>query len=396
MLQRLATLAILSVLLALPAGVRAQDGAVIETLPLEPPAAAQAQPAPARSPAPPPAPAASDARYTVSGVKVDVTAGTAAEARDQAFFRGQGIALGQLAERLGVGQGELDPSSLPPETVARLLQSFQVEEEQTAAGRYIATLTYSFRPEEVRQLLSSRGATFAAPPTQPALVIPIYRGESGTRLWDSPNPWLAAWLDFPDGASLVPVVAPFGDLQDMREVDIDAALSGDAAALETMARRYGAREVVVAVAEPQGDSLSVTVNRYGGRTPVGSEQFSVPPVAEGEEEGASQLALAVERTAALLDESWRSQAQIQSGERNSMTVLVPLAGVGDSWFNIQERLRQVPTVVEADILSLSPREAVVDIRFMGSEAQFREAIAQQNLTIREGVYAPELRLTGAF
>ncbi|MEO3433522.1 DUF2066 domain-containing protein [Inquilinus sp. CAU 1745] len=393
MLQRLATLAILSVLLALPTGVRAQDGAVIETLPLEPPGAAQAQPAPA----PPPAPAAtqSDALYTVSGVEVDVTAGTASEARDQAFFQGQGIALGQLAERLGVSQAELDPSSLPPETVARLLQSFQVEEEQTAAGRYIATLTYSFRPEEVRQLLSSRGATFAAPPTQPALIIPVYRGESGTRLWDSPNPWLAAWLDFPDGNSLVPVVVPFGDLQDMREVDIDAALSGDTAALETMAQRYGAREVVVAVAEPQGESLSVTVNRYGGRTSGGSEQISVPQAAEGEE-GANQLALAVEQTTALLDESWRSQAQVQSGERNSMTVLVPLAGTGDSWFNIQERLRQVPTVVEADILSLSPREAVVDIRFMGSEAQFREAIAQQNLTIREGVYAPELRLTGAF
>lgn len=390
MLQRLATLAILSVFLALPAGVWAQD-AVIETLPLEPPGTAPIQ----AQPALPPAPAAGqqDSLYTVSGVEVDVTAGTAAEARDQAFFQGQGIALGRLAERLGVSQGELDPSSLPPETVARLLQSFQVEEEQTAAGRYIATLTYSFRPEEVRQLLSSRGATFAAPPTQPVLIIPIYRGESGTRLWDSPNPWLAAWLDFPNGNSLVPVVVPFGDLQDMREVDIDAAMSGDTAALETMAQRYGAREVVVAVAEPRGESLSVTVNRYGGRTAGGSEQLSVPPATE---EGANQLALAVERTTALLDESWRSQAQVQSGERNSMTVLVPLAGTGDSWFNIQERLRQVPTVVEADILSLSPREAVVDIRFMGSEAQFREAIAQQNLTIREGVYAPELRLTGAF
>jgi len=109
-------------------------------------------------PATAPAQVGSEA-YTVRGVEVDVTAGSAAEARDRAFQEGQRLALERLVEQLvGPGSG-INVAGLPPAEIDRMVQSFQVQEERTSPGRYRATLTYVFRPDAVRALVGD-----AAPP----------------------------------------------------------------------------------------------------------------------------------------------------------------------------------------------------------------------------------------
>ncbi|HET8726185.1 MAG TPA: DUF2066 domain-containing protein [Alphaproteobacteria bacterium] len=328
--------------------------------------------------------------FTVSGVEVDVTAGTSLEAREQAFSRGQRLAFGRLLERFGVDPSRLDPSSLSEVEMAQLLQGFQVTEENTSAGRYVATLTYDFRPQEVRELLRSRAIDFAETRSKPVVVVPIYQSEFGPRLWDSPNPWLDAWLDLSGQERLVPIVVPFGDLQDVLDVTIEEALAGDSASLQTIADRYGAGSALVAVAEPRGSTLSVTLDHYGAELGDSTTRLSID---DGADEQAL-MAAAVSEVATRLEDAWRAQARVQSGERNTIALLVPLAG-GDDWFAIQSRLRQVPTVVETRVVSLSPQEAIVELDYIGDEQQFRLALSQQDLSIQQGFYAPQLRLAGA-
>src|SRR3546814_140056 len=203
--------------------------------------------------------------FTVSDVAVDVTAGTAAAAREQAFVDGQRKAFRILLDRLGADATRIDPETLPESQMTQVLQGFQVDQESTSAGRYVATLTYQFRPEEVRRLLQGQGIAFTETRSKPVVVIPIYRSDAGTRLWDSPNPWLDAWLDFPGGERLVPLVVPFGDLQDIRDVRAENALSGDRAALQAIADRHGAGSAPVAGAEPGAGE----VGRAAGRERVG-------------------------------------------------------------------------------------------------------------------------------
>lgn len=83
--------------------------------------------------------------YTIEGVKVDVTAESAAVARDQAFAQAQTQAYAQLRTRL----------HLPPEPLtSAMIQDVAVEEEHFSATRYIATLTVRFDPEAFANITS--------------------------------------------------------------------------------------------------------------------------------------------------------------------------------------------------------------------------------------------------
>jgi hypothetical protein len=52
--------------------------------------------------------------------------------------------------------------------------------------------------------------------------------------------------------------------------------------------------------------------------------------------------------------------------------------------------------VSTTLVSLSPREAVLEIQYVGTEDQLRLALGQQDLTLAQGLAAPEIRRGGAF
>ena len=101
---------------------------------------------------------------------------------------------------------------------------------------------------------------------------------------------------------------------------------------------------------------------------------------------------AVGRVADQLATDWRTLATAPAGPTNALTVLIPLEGNRD-WFRIRSRLQAIPALVEADVASLSPREAVVELAYRGEEADFMTALRRQGLMLSEGAVAPELRLS---
>jgi hypothetical protein len=123
---------------------------------------------------------AANGSYVVTGVAVETTGATAAAARDEAFVVGQREAL-----RILLGSLEVDPSRA--DTVARgdleaMVERFQVLSEQTAPGRYTATLGYTFRASAVDALLGSGPAGTAAltgAPNAINVLVPV----SGSAEW---------------------------------------------------------------------------------------------------------------------------------------------------------------------------------------------------------------------
>jgi|HigsolmetaAR203D_1030402.scaffolds.fasta_scaffold00093_12 hypothetical protein len=329
--------------------------------------------------------------FTVSDVKVDVSGATTTDARERAFAEGQVKAFQMLLDRLGVDQSRFNAGMASEIELGQVLRSFQVDQESTTAGRYMATLTYQFRPDEVRELLRSRSIDFAATVSKPVVVIPVYRSPAGPRLWDSPNPWLDAWLDFPGGEGFVPVIVPFGDLQDIRDITTEQAMAGDRAAIEAIVSRYEAGSAIVAVAEPRDGAIDVSYTRYD--LEFGDTMSSVT-VDQGADEP-TMLAEATRQVSAQLEAAWRDRTRIQSGQRSTLALLVPLRGDGSDWFSIQRRLRQVSTIVATRVVSLSPYEAVLEVDYVGDQEQFRLALAQRDLMLEQGSHAPQLRLAEA-
>ena len=102
-----------------------------------------------------PAAAQSAARlYTVEGVPVDVTAGSAVAAREQAYAEGQRAAFRMLMEKLTPESvhGRL-PAAPSGAALDALVQGFEVRDERASGVRYIARMVVRFNPAEVQALL---------------------------------------------------------------------------------------------------------------------------------------------------------------------------------------------------------------------------------------------------
>lgn len=105
-------------------------------------------------PEPPPAPNADAA--TVADVNVDVTADTAAHARDQAVMQAQRQAYAQLCTRLGVPDAH---AKIDDDSLAAMVKSFDIQSERLSAVRYIGVFTVHFKPAAVQKRLGKYAAT---------------------------------------------------------------------------------------------------------------------------------------------------------------------------------------------------------------------------------------------
>lgn len=111
--------------------------------------------------------------YTVGGVTVDVTADSAAAARDAAIMLGQRIAFDRLMSQLTDPQSAAALPRLTDAEISDLVSDFEVESERASAVRYIGKLSYRFKGDPVRALLEQRGVQYAVMPTAPVLVVPV-------------------------------------------------------------------------------------------------------------------------------------------------------------------------------------------------------------------------------
>lgn len=362
--------------------------------------------------------------WVVSGVRVDVTGSSTAAAREQAFTDGRRLAFGSLIDFLGVSRTQLDPSDLSDQELSRLTRGFSVEQESTTPGRYMASLSYIFRPDAVREVFQERAVTTLQPAGpmedlttttgpgsagavggQPVLVLPVFRQGGTARLWDSPNPWREAWQNVDGGDRFV---VPFGDLEDVADVDVEAATRGDAAAFRAIADRYGAGDTVVAVAQPNGEAVSVSLTRHSSRGPGTTQILTV--------QGGTWQAAVQEAIAGLDGAGTRPQltemppgavgapaafgagppvGALPSGTvgPGGLAVLVPLSSPRD-WFDIRRRLSQVVSLTGVQIVSLASDEAVLRLGYLGDESQLRSGLAAEGLNLTQGAAAPELRRAG--
>jgi hypothetical protein len=328
--------------------------------------------------------------FTIRDVSVDRTAATAAAARDAALLEGQRTAFRRLLERL-VPRSEQRRWPNPSDArLGDLVENFEVQTERTSAVRYIATLTYRFRAEEIRSLLRIASVPFAETYSKLYLVLPVLRREGLTLLWDEPNPWRAAWNGSPALDGLMPIRLPLGDLADISEVNAEQAARGDAARLAPLMARYGAAGVFVADATLEAGAggrpvLQVAVSHIGGA--AGDQTVIESFTAEAGEEEAALMARAVRGTARAIEERWKSEQLLQFGREAKLTVTVAYGTIGD-WVAIQKRLAELPHVRRTEIISLSRSEAVVDIAYLGDENQLRLALAQRDLELTAAPLAP--------
>jgi len=315
-----------------------------------------------------------DSLYTVRDVEIDVTAESAAKAREQALQEGQVKAFEMLAEKL-LSDEDRQSFEMPlPDTISRMIRNFEIQHEQSSSVRYIGTLTYSFQKDLVQEYFEMGGLSYSEIKRKPVLILPLYQTREKTVLWEDPNPWRMAWYQVRGGGGLVPVVVPQGGIADVRTVPDSAIFSKSPSDLEPLMERYNADGTIVAIATDTPEEIKVFLYEYIGDTLHHTRTVKTPKLSQ---EPFIQAAVSVLEE---LQKAWKTQTASDSLVESELMASVSFSGVQD-WVRIQSQLESISLVTEVNVLSLAQDKAQVSIRFRGGEDNLRLALAQHDLRL---------------
>ncbi len=305
--------------------------------------------------------------FAVQGVAVDVTSTDAAFAKNQALMDVQVKAFNELVRRLGTPELAASVAEkFKPQDIAPYLRSLSIEQETSAPGRYIGRFTVRFLPQKMLKFFQDYGIRVPTQQSDPVLVLPVFRGPDGNRLWED-NPWRKAWIDLKGEQGLVPIIVPLGDLEDTETLSVDDALKGDAIRLEALRKRYGAPNLLVAQAQPTEDGgLHVYIE---GETKLGTVKVNkIYKAQEGGVDSADDAA--VRAFQAMIFKTYKEQADKMAADEavrsanssQSLAVSVPFTSPRE-WNAIRSRILTTPNVIGVDLSSLSAEGAVIKLMF---------------------------------
>lgn len=323
--------------------------------------------------------AAYDPVFTIEGVEVDVTAGSAVAAREQAMQKSREIAFERLINRLLSSDQRAGITVPESDYIATMVKDFEITEERLSNIRYIGTFTYRFKSDAVRDYLTGLGKTYSDVSSKPVLILPFYQSSDTPVIWAEDNPWMAAWKKIPLYQGLVPIAVPIGDLQDVSDIGNGQALTYEAGAMETMRKRYHAGQSVIALALPEDENnLTVMTYRAGAAGPEFMRKIKVNRKEAKEQE--TLFDQAVEKTRQSFLQEWKDKTTVDPMEQNRLTVRVGFSSLQE-WIETRQSLKDVQGLQHIELLSLTPQEAKLSLKFQGSERRLRLALAQQDMTL---------------
>ena len=299
---------------------------------------------------------------------------------------------------------------LAPSDLTRLEVSFAPDEEKTSRTTYRASVTYRFKPDAVRRLLQDARLPYSESQSRTALVLPVLETEEGLYLWEAKNPWARAWLSRPFTSELTPLILPRGDERDVQTITAEQAHDLDARNLATLAGRYGAGQVVLALGrltEEGGEQrLSVRLldawldGRGSTRRRIdasnSSQLYDARPGA-GEpgqvlEEGfyraqsgdfPALAKRAVESTVSDYAADWKARTLVDHAAVRSFRLTAWFTTL-DEWAEIRSALESTALVREMKTGAFNNENAVIDLTAIGEPQQFALAMRQEGLTVWDG------------
>lgn len=179
--------------------------------------------------------------YEVSGVKVDVAARTADQARTGGWREAQRKGWKMLWARVN-GKPVENAPGLPDSTLDSISGGIVVEREQIGPHRYIATLGVLFDRARAGELLGVKGAMRRS---APMLVIPIQWSGGTPVSFESRSEWQKAWARFRSNNSPIDYVRVSGTGADPVLLNAAQTRRPGRGWWRMLLDQYGAADIVV-------------------------------------------------------------------------------------------------------------------------------------------------------
>lgn len=318
--------------------------------------------------------------FAVRSVPVDATANEATEARVIAIRQGRQTALQLLFQRL---TQQADWPLLPmldTTQVTVMGAGFEVSRERNSPTRYIARITYRFKPDEVRRVLREHDVPFSEAQARSMVVLPVFVRGTEMLIWEEESPWREAWASRNYTNELVSIMTPLGDLGDVMVTPTDAVTSFDYFELAEFAERYGVQDILLAVVSQTEETAPLSLEIYR-LNPTSTDSFTMLlPVANNIQ---SSFDFAIDSIVEKLQEDWKAKTIIRYGDQRPMTVSVEFQSMSE-WLVIRNAIAATPNIVTSDLLALSTGGAQMSWSVVGTPEQLALALSQYSVTLAPG------------
>lgn len=208
------------------------------------------------------APVNSSSDLMVSGVRIDVRADSADEARTKGWQEAQRRGWEALFKQVNGGAAA---PRLPDSTLNGIVTAIVIEREQIGPGRYIATLGVQFDRARAGQILGISGRIFRSPPY---LVLPVVYEGGVPQSFERRSEWQKAWAEFRTADSSVDYVRTAGLGADTLLLNPGQMRRRNRAWWREILDQYGASDVLVPTVRiermwPGGPMVGYFSARYG-------------------------------------------------------------------------------------------------------------------------------------
>ena len=320
--------------------------------------------------------------FTAFGIHVDERAATVSEARARALALGQRRALRRLYEKL-VERDDVYRLPVVGDTeLSRLVRGLEIFNERSSSVRYIADLNVTFDAEAMRRLLANSGVPFSQSGGRAMLVLPVLQMGGAHYLFESGNTWATAWSKADTQNRLLDFRFADGGFRDRRDLSVRQVLQKNADRISELAARYGAEDVLLAVAEPVrafGTGLpSINFRYLRLLSPADEMSGRIRGTAASSWE--DLLRRAAETIVERLEIDWKTQTLVDFGQVFELRAEVPVSKLED-WVDLQSRVNRVSMIQSIEIERLALPVSRVRLHYIGGTNQLILTLNEVGVTL---------------
>lgn len=322
-------------------------------------------------------------QFGVSGINIDTTAATAAEAQTNGIAEAASIGFRRVLDRLLRSDLAVEDFMTDAST-DQFVDFYHISEENSLEGRYIAVLDYCFDAPRLRAAFRNAGLQWAELKSPRILVLPVWLAPDGARAWQVDNDWLAGWREVVETADgLVDFTLLKPTILNERSLRAEDIVAADPATLRRAATVAGAEQIMLVTARLDYDGSQAVLAVDGELFTSGAEGVTVlarmvdRPVGD---DLSLQLDLARKQILSELETGWHRANVIEGGETREITVAVPVSGLQD-WVSRLEAFRSLAVIDKVIVRKLNMTGGLVSLSFVGSDAAIANALAARNLRL---------------
>ncbi|MBE6449254.1 MAG: DUF2066 domain-containing protein [Alphaproteobacteria bacterium] len=317
--------------------------------------------------------------FSVQDIHIDVTAQNATLAREQGLNEAQEKAFYKMLDRLTLFQDTEALPVLTNEDILNLVQDFSISNEKTSSVRYIADVDVQFNPQAIQTFFQEYQVPYVTYSAPTSVVFPVYKETADKQplLWQDTNLWMGILENASKKSDLVPLVVPFGDLDDIAVVNENNLSDLSSIDILPILQRYQAQNAFIIELSHLNDNSAVKVlikalpNQKSFIEEIGLTEPINAPLPD-------VLKRAAERAVYLLEQKWREKNAVRFDNPTRIFVKIEIDNLSQ-WLTYRKRLDKIKLIKQYVVKSVRRDLAEIEVFYVGQLEAFQNALKEDGL-----------------